>query len=90
MIMGYSVDVVCYSPYLSQRDSNEFSPLFNSFNIKPSYINISKLFNKIMQNYVGDTRLSAQNTLTDKGTQCYKQHPLSQPTKCVTMRLIFF
>ena len=27
-VMGYNVDVVCYSKYLSERDKNDFLHLF--------------------------------------------------------------
>ena len=32
-LLGYNVDVICYSPYLSQRDSNSFHDLFYKLGI---------------------------------------------------------
>ena len=32
--LGYNVDVICYSPYLSERDYNSFKDLFYCLKIE--------------------------------------------------------
>jgi len=42
-LLGFSVDVVCYSPYLSARDHQQFAELFRFFKVK-SFIFYSDFF----------------------------------------------
>ncbi len=49
-LLGTSVHVVCFSPYLSQRDYNAFEPLFGALGIKSliNYCAIDQLCNDMM------------------------------------------
>jgi hypothetical protein len=50
-LFGVSVHVVCFSPYLSQRDYNAFKGLFVELNVDNhiSYVDVGKLCNDMMQ-----------------------------------------
>ena len=49
-LMGYEIDVVCYSKILSSRDENDFKNLFDSFNVahKIHYNTIDNLYENII------------------------------------------
>ncbi|CAL6025608.1 Helicase-related_protein [Hexamita inflata] len=51
-IMGFDVNCACYSEYLSQRDYESFTDLFNAFNVRE---NISYgTFNQMCERYINE------------------------------------
>ena len=67
--IGYTVDVVCYSPYLSKRDKKSFKELFIELGVekKIEYSTITKLCEKIV-NSKGDIRKMTENLFINKST----------------------
>jgi hypothetical protein len=50
-LLGFPVDVVCYSSYLSERDYSDFQKLFQNLEVdsKIHYYSINKLMSKVMK-----------------------------------------
>merc|ERR1712129_515638 len=48
-LLDFQVNVVCYSPFLSERDFSNFKPLFDSFGVNPIYSDISELCNRVLR-----------------------------------------
>lgn len=63
-LLGFAVDVGCYSEYLSERDESSFKWLFNFFDVSP-YIQFGT-FNRLIEdmlNRAGDLRDLVKNAL---------------------------
>src|SRR5262249_27234045 len=66
-LLGYKVDIACYSQYLSLRDENHYKGLFNFFKVKAKidYNQFDFFVNKRVEE-LGDTRVLARQLLEDK------------------------
>ena len=65
-LLGYRVDVVCYSKYLSERDYDSFSSLFYELGLKNKifYGTFDDLANRAI-NENGDLRKLSESLITD-------------------------
>ncbi|CAL6043161.1 Helicase-related_protein [Hexamita inflata] len=51
-IMGFDVNCACYSEYLSQRDYESFTDLFNAFNVRDNIV--YGTFNQMCERYINE------------------------------------
>ncbi|CAL6057008.1 Helicase-related_protein [Hexamita inflata] len=51
-IMGFDVNCACYSEYLSQRDYESFTDLFNAFNVRDNIV--YGTFNQMCEKYINE------------------------------------
>ncbi len=74
-LMGYEVDCACYSDYLSQRDYQDFIPIFSAFGLR-GYIQYGT-FNKLSENLINrqaDVREMVIGLIKTNSTAALKSH----------------
>jgi len=77
-LFGFSVDVVCYSKALSERDRDEFNSMFDAFGVggKIRYGTFEQLSDKLIHEKHGDVRQMVLEYLTKNKTpqlSCVRQ-----------------
>ena len=76
-LLGFSVDVACFSDYLSQRDKHQFGKLFDLFGVRYqiAYDIIGSFMEQLMSS-LGDTRSLARQLLKNESiTELKKSSP---------------
>ncbi|CAL6013582.1 Conserved_hypothetical protein [Hexamita inflata] len=72
-IMGFDVNCACYSEYLSQRDYESFTDLFNAFNVRDNIV--YGTFNQMCERYInqnGEIRTLTENCILNQKTKSTK------------------
>ncbi len=75
-LLGYKVNVICYSSYLSGRDFKAFSELFNKLGVSASisYSTIGQMVNKLMGDHLPNFRTVVNKFLKGETVSVFRPY----------------